>query len=60
MGGEYLAAKMGRPTDSPKDSRVTARVDGKTKKILDQYCEKHNINQAEGVRRAILKLEKDE
>ena len=33
VGGEYLA-KMGRPTDSPKDSRVTARVDGKTKKYL--------------------------
>ena len=34
VGGEYLAAKMGSPTDSPKDSRVTARVDGKNQKYL--------------------------
>lgn len=54
-----MAAKMGRPTDSPKISRVTARIDIDTKKILDQYCKKHNINQAEAVRRAILKLLED-
>ncbi len=53
-------AKMGRPTDSPKGSRVTARVDEKTKKMLDEYCKKHNINQAEGVRRAIWRLKEDE
>ena len=53
-----MAAKMGCPTDSPKISRVTARIDIDTK-ILDQYCKKHNINQAEAVRRAILKLLED-
>ena len=53
-----MAAKMGRPTDSPK-IRVTARIDIDTKKILDQYCKKYNINQAEAVRRAILKLRED-
>jgi len=50
---------MGRPTDSPKDCRVTARVDFNAKKILDDYCQKHNIGQAEGLRRAILKLQED-
>ena len=54
-----MAAKRGRPTDSPKDSRVTARVENSVKKILDDYCEKHQITQAEGVRRAILKLKED-
>lgn len=29
------------------------------KKILDDYCDKHRITQAEGVRRAILKLKED-
>lgn len=29
-----MAAKMGRPTDSPKISRVTARIDIDTKKYL--------------------------
>jgi hypothetical protein len=51
---------MGRPTDSPKDSRVTARVDLNVKKILDKYCERHNISQAEGLRQAILRLQEDE
>ena len=54
-----MAAKRGRPTDSPKDSRVTARGENSVKKILDDYCEKHQITQAEGVRRAILKLKED-
>ena len=54
-----MAAKRGRPTDSPKDSRGTARVENSVKKILDDYCEKHQITQAEGVRRAILKLKED-
>lgn len=56
---ESLAAKRGRPTDRPKDSRVTARVEISVKKILDDYCDKHRITQAEGVRRAILKLKED-
>jgi len=50
---------MGRPTDSLKDNRVTARVDLPVKKILTDYCERNNINQAEGLRRAILKLKED-
>ena len=53
-----MAAKMGRPTDSPKISRVTARIDIDTKKYLIN-TKKHNINQAEAVRRAILKLLED-
>ena len=39
-----MAAKMGRPTDSPKISRVTARIDIDTKKLLDQYCKKITIS----------------
>ncbi len=57
VGGELLAKnKMGRPTDSPKILRVTARVDEKTYKILENYCKKNNIGMAEGVRQAIIKL----
>lgn len=52
-------AKMGRPTESLKDGRVTARVDMKVKKILEDYCEKHHISQEEGLRQAILRLQED-
>lgn len=51
-----MVKKMGRPTDSLKDKRVTARVDADVRKILDDYCEKHQISIAEGLRHAILKL----
>jgi len=50
---------MGRPTESLKDSRVTARVDLNVKKILDDYCKKNSISQAEGLRQAIFKLKED-
>ncbi len=57
QGGELLAKnKMGRPTNSPKTLRVTARVDEKVYNILYEYCEKNNISIAEGVRQAIIKL----
>ncbi|MCG8485308.1 MAG: hypothetical protein MJA31_18515 [Clostridia bacterium] len=48
--------KIGRPTDSPKVLRITARVDEKVFNILDDYCKKHDIGIAEGVRQAIIQL----
>lgn len=50
---------MGRPTECPKDCRVTARVEPNTKKILVEYCNQNGITEAEGVRHAILKLQED-
>lgn len=50
--------KMGRPTDNPKGSRITIRLDEESKNILEKYCEKEGIDKAEGVRRGI-KLLKD-
>lgn len=50
--------KMGRPTDSPKTTQFSVRFDEKTIKILDEYCNKENINRPEGVRRAVRKLKK--
>ena len=44
---------MGRPTQNPKNDRVTVRLDEETKKILESYCEKENVDKAEGVRRGI-------
>lgn len=55
-----MAAKMGRPTDSPKESRITARIETDIKHKLDEYCAKHKITCAEGLRRAVIKLLGDE
>lgn len=51
---------MGRPTDNPKNVQLGIRFDADTLKILDEFCEKHNVSRAEGVRIAVrkLKLEK--
>ena len=31
--------KMGRPTDNPKDVRITVRLDAESADILKKYCE---------------------
>ncbi|MCR2047902.1 ribbon-helix-helix protein, CopG family [Acetatifactor muris] len=51
-----MTKKIGRPTDNPKPYKITVRLDEKSKKILDSYCENNGTNQMEAVRRAIEKL----
>lgn len=48
--------KMGRPTDSPKTTQFSVRFDEKTLKILDTYCNKHNLSRPEAVRFAVSEL----
>lgn len=50
---------MGRPTDNPKEYRITIRLDNECKDILDAYRVKHNTTVVESVRTAIKKLEAD-
>jgi len=46
--------KIGRPTENPKKAdRITVRLDEESNKILQKYCEKENIDKAEGIRRGI-------
>ena len=53
------AKRMGRPTDNPKPHRIAARLDEKTKEVLDRYCEQEQVSMMEGVRRGIRKLEEE-
>lgn len=55
-----LANKKGRPTDSFKDSRVTARIEADVRQRLIDYCKKQGITEAKGVRLAVLKLLEEE
>lgn len=32
--------KLGRPTDNPKNTKLTVRVDAETLEILEKYCKK--------------------
>lgn len=46
--------KIGRPTENPKKAdRITVRLDEESNNILQKYCEKENIEKAEGIRRGI-------
>lgn len=48
--------KMGRPTDSPKNTQFSVRFDNESIKILDDYCNQEQISRPEGVRRAVKQL----
>ena len=48
--------KMGRPTNDPKDVKLTVRVNKATNEILEKHCKENNISKVEGVREAINRL----
>ena len=50
-----MAAKMGRPTDNPKNTMVRVRVDDETLKILDECVDNLNLNRSEVIRIGIKK-----
>ena len=50
--------KMGRPTDNPKNRRITFRLDDNTFLHLEKYCKKENISKMEAIRRGINLLGK--
>ena len=51
-----MSPRTGRPTNNPKDARITVRLDHESKEILKSYCEQESVDKAEGVRRGIMKL----
>lgn len=50
--------KMGRPTDNPKNRRITFRLDDTTFNNLETYCKNNNITKVEAIRKAINLLAK--
>ena len=51
-----MSSRMGRPTDNPKNHKVTVRLDDEAAKILEMYCKQENVEKGEATRRAIKKL----
>lgn len=54
-----MSPRTGRPTDNPKDERVTVRLDKKSSEIMQAYCKQERIEKAEAVRRGLKKLESE-
>ena len=48
--------KMVRPTNDPKDVKLTVRVNKTTNEILEKFCKENNLTKVEGVREAINRL----
>lgn len=49
----------GRPTNSPKNTRITVRLDNEASNILDEYCKQTNMDRAESIRQGIKKLKSE-
>lgn len=54
-----MSPRTGRPTDNPKNYKVTVRLDDEAKNILERYCKQENIEKGEAARRGIKKLKSD-
>lgn len=51
-----MSPRTGRPTDNPKQDRITVRLDNEANQILRLYCEQKLVDKAEAIRRGIKKL----
>lgn len=54
-----MSPRTGRPTNNPKNERVTVRLDNESSEILNQYCGQEDVERAEAIRRGIKKLKGD-
>ncbi|MBR5791354.1 MAG: hypothetical protein IKY40_06495 [Phascolarctobacterium sp.] len=52
-----MKVKVGRPTDNPKEKRITVRLDAKSIQVLNDYCKLKNLSHADAVREGIKRLE---
>ena len=50
--------EKGRPTNNPRPNKLSIRISDEDKKILEDYCERENINRTEAISRGIKKLDK--
>lgn len=50
---------MGRPTENPKNNKITVRLDEESSNILKIYCEQESIEKGEATRRGIKKLKSE-
>lgn len=54
--GDEMSPKTGRPTDNPKQERITVRLDNEASEIINEYCSQEKVERAEAVRRGIKLL----
>lgn len=52
-----MSPRTGRPTDNPRPNKISIRISDSDKRILEDYCERENVNKTEAISRGIKKLE---
>lgn len=52
-----MCPRTGRPTENPRPNKLSIRISDKDKEILENYCERENVNRTEAISRGINKLE---
>lgn len=53
-----MTKKLGRPTDNPRRNKISIRISDSDKEILENYCERENVNKTEAISRGINLLDK--
>ena len=53
-----MNSKLGRPTNNPRPNKLSIRISDEDKKILENYCERENVNRTEAISRGIKLLDK--
>lgn len=53
-----MSLRTGRPTNNPRPNKLSIRISDEDKKILENYCERENVNRTEAISRGIKKLDK--
>lgn len=53
-----LSPRTGRPTENPRPNKLSIRISDEDKLILENYCERENVNRTEAISRGIKKLNK--
>ena len=55
--GDLMSDKrIGRPTDNPRPNKISIRINDEDKNILENYCEKENVNKTEAISIGIKSL----
>nr|DAU46329.1 MAG TPA: hypothetical protein [Bacteriophage sp.] len=55
---DKVSPRTGRPTENPRPNKLSIRISNEDKQILEDYCERENVNRTEAISRGIKKLDK--
>ena len=54
-----MSPRTGRPTDNPKNHKITVRLDEEAADILQNYCKQEKVEKGEAIRRGIKRSKDD-